>query len=86
MASSVVEELVAECLFLVDHDLLGPMAEDHVVDPLIGGAGHLRVRADDIEIFGKRAVPVLLLIIGQVLAAGDRRDQIRSCGHQRYPS
>ena len=82
----VVEELVADELLLVDDDLLGPVAEDHVVDALVGGPGHLGVAADDVEIFGEGAVPVFLLVIRQVLAAGDQGDQIRSCGHERFPS
>ena len=41
--SRVVEELVADDLLLVDDDLLGPVAEDHVVEPLVGGAGDLGV-------------------------------------------
>jgi len=82
----VLEELEADVLLLVDDDLLGAVAEDHVVEALIGAPGDLGVTADDIEIFGEGAVPVLLLIVRQVLAAGDHRDQIRSGGHKRYPS
>ena len=41
----VLEELVADQLLLVDDDLLGPVARDHVVDPLVGRAGHLRIAA-----------------------------------------
>jgi hypothetical protein len=37
----VLEELVADQLFLVDHDLVGSVAGDHVVDPLVGRPGDL---------------------------------------------
>ena len=46
----ILEELVAERLFLVDHDLLGAVADDHVVDPLVGRPGDLGIVLDDIEI------------------------------------
>ena len=82
----VVEELVAGQLLLVDDDLVGAEAEDHVVEPLVGGPGDRGVAADDVQVFGEGAGPVLLLVIRQVLAAGDQGDQIRSCGHKRSPS
>ena len=82
----VLEELVAEHLLLVDHDLLGAVADDHVVDPLVGRSGDLGIVLDDIEIFGERAGPVFLLIVVQVLATGDQGDQIRSGGHETFPS
>ena len=49
----VLEELVADQLLLVDHDLLGAVADDHVVDPLVGRAGHLGIALDDVEILGR---------------------------------
>ena len=35
----VLEELVADVLLLVDDDLFGAVAEDHVVEALIGASG-----------------------------------------------
>ncbi len=82
----ILEELVAEHLLLVDHDLLGAVADDHVVDPLVGRPGDLGIALHDIEILGERAGPVFFLIVVQVLATGDQGDQIRSSGHETFPS
>jgi hypothetical protein len=77
----IVEELVANELLLVDDDLLGAEAEDHVVEPLVRIPRDLRIPGDDVEILGERSGPVLLLVFRQVLAAGDLGDQVRSGRH-----
>ena len=84
--SRILEELVADQLLLVDDDLLGAVADDHVVDPLVGGPRDLGIVLHDVEILGERAGPVFLLVVVQVLATGDQRDQIRSGGHEMFPS
>ena len=82
----ILEELVAEPLLLVDDDLFGAVARDHVVNALVGGPGHVGIASDNVEVLGKATGPVLLLIIVKVLATRDQRDQIRSCGHEKSPS
>ena len=82
----IVEELVASDFVFIDDHLLGPLAEDHLVDALVGGPGDRGVIADDIEVISEAAVPVFLLVVRQVLAAGNQRDQIRSCRHERCSS
>ena len=82
----VLEELVAERLFFVDHDLFGAVADDHVVDPLVGRPGDLGIVLQDIEIFRERAGPVFFLIVVQVLTTTDQGDQLRSSGHETFPS
>ena len=84
--SGILEELVADQFFLVDHDLFGAVADDHVVDPLVGRASDLRLALDDVEILAERAGPVFFLVVVKVLTTGDQRDQSRSGGHENFPS
>jgi len=62
----LVEELVANDLFLVLVRLLGAVRQDHVVQALVGVAGDLGVGADDVEVLFERTLPVDLGILAQV--------------------
>jgi hypothetical protein len=60
------EELETDHLLLELVRLLDAVAEDHVVQPLVGGARHLRVAGDDVQVFLERTLPVDLLIFREV--------------------
>jgi hypothetical protein len=57
----VLEEVVADELLLVVDVLLGPVADDHVVDALVRVARDLRVLAHDLQVVLEGALPVQLL-------------------------
>src|SRR6218665_2521137 len=70
----VGEEVVADELLLVVDVLALPVGEDHVVDPLEGGAGHLGILPDDVEVVLEGALPVEFRVDLRVLERGDPRD------------
>ena len=79
------EELVACHLFLLFVALLGAVRQDHVVQPLVGGAGHFGVFADDVQVLLESALPVLLAIIGQIELLPQSGQDIFAGGHVRFP-
>ena len=76
------EELVAGDLLLVLVHLFGAVREDHVVQPLVGGARHLGVLAHDVQVFVEGAFPVLLAIVTEVQLLADGVEDRLTCGHR----
>ena len=79
------EELVAGDLFLVLVYVLGAVRQDHVVQPLVGGARDLGVLDDDVEVLVERPLPVLLAVVAQVRAGGGARRGSPSRWPSQYP-
>ena len=67
----VVEEAVADLVLFFAPDGVGPVGDDHVVQPLIGGAGDGGGLADEVQIFREAALPVLLLELVERLVGGE---------------
>ena len=67
----VLEEVVADELLLVVDVLLGPVADDHVVDALERVARDLRPLADDLQVILERALPSEVAIQLEVLHRGN---------------
>ncbi len=78
------EELVADDLFLVLVDLLGAVRQDHVVEALVGGAGHLGVLAHDVQVLLERPFPVLLAIVAEIDLLADGAQNRFARGHGTY--
>ncbi len=70
----VLEEVVPNELLLVVGVLLGPVANDHVVDPLERVARDLRGLADELEIIFERPFPREVAVEVVVLHLGDLLD------------
>src|SRR6185369_12221795 len=81
----VAEEVVADELLLVVDVLRLPVAEDHVVDPLEGGAGHPRVLANQIQVVLEAPLPVQLRVLLAVLELRDALDP-RALRNSRHVS
>ncbi len=82
----VVKKAVPSDLVLVHDNLFGPLADDHVVEALVGRARHARVAPHNVQVLGKTAAPVFFLVVVKVLTTRDQRDQIQSRGHVIFPS
>ena len=54
-ADGVVEESVSSGPFFIDHDLVRPVGENHVIEPFVSVASDPWRFSDNIQIFGKRA-------------------------------
>ncbi len=81
----IVEEFVTDALILINDNLFGAVAQDHVVNALVRGSRNLGVRLDDRQVIRKAAVPVLLAIVRLVVTACDHSNQIVFCRHVRAP-
>src|SRR5262249_55962770 len=81
----IAEEVVADELLLVVDVLRLPVAEDHVVDPLEGGARHPRVLPDEVEVVLEAPLPVQLRVLLAVLELRDSLDP-RALRHSRHVS
>ena len=76
----VLEEVVADELLLVVDVLLGPVADDHVVEALVRVARDLRPLADDRQVVLEAALPVQLAVQLEVLHRGDAVGHVRGAG------
>ncbi len=81
----VLEEVVTDELLLVVDVLLGPVADDHVVKPLVRVARHLRLFANDSQVLLEAAFPVQLAIQLEILHRGDAFGHVGQAGlgHRR---
>ena len=67
----IVEEAVVGVLLATGFGHVHAVRQDHVVEPLIGGARDLGVLADDVEILGERSHPILAAELFAVLTLGN---------------
>jgi hypothetical protein len=82
----VLEEVVADELLLVVDVLLGPVADDHVVEALVRVARDLRPLTDELQVLFEGPLPVELLVELQVLHRGDPLDHPGALfGHEPLP-
>src|SRR5207237_6340985 len=78
------EELEDGDLLLVFIRVLGPMTEDHVVEPLVRGSGYFRAFDCNSDVFVERAFPMELLIIVNI-AFAPKAAKDRGCrGHEGH--
>jgi hypothetical protein len=74
----IVEELVVRDALLVLRVLLGAVRQNHVVDPLEGGARHAGVFADDVDVLLECAFPGQLAVAFHVLQITDHGGDIEA--------
>ncbi len=74
MFCGIIKELVLHKMLLIVLELLRPVSEDHVVDPLKGTSGNLGVFTDNVEIVLKRTLPMEILEIVGILEFLDAAD------------
>ncbi len=72
----VAEELVVSDFLLVLRVLLGPVGDDHVVEPLESVPRDQWILAHDREVVRKRALPMEILVALSVLLLADQADDI----------
>jgi len=73
----VVEEAKVRDLLLVVDVLLAAVADDHVVQPLVGGPCDARILPHDLEVVLERPAPVQVFVLLVILEGGDPVDELR---------